>query len=269
MKNLKKLIALMTAALLFALCFTGCGNKDEDKSDLEYVKEKGTLVVGVTDFEPLDYEVDGQWTGFDAELAKLVGEKLGVKVEFQLINWDKKEAELAGKTIDCIWNGLTWDEDRAENMGMSDYYMKNRQVVVISSKNADKFKTADDLKNVVISAETGSAGEDFINAEFADATYIEKDAQIDVLTELLAGTSDAGVIDYVMANYLINKEGSDFASVMILDDIVTSEEEYYSVAFRKGSDLTAKVNELFAEFKTDGTIDTLANQYGLVDALVK
>lgn len=265
---MKKLFALILATLLLALSFAGCGN-DKATSDLEYIKEKGTLVVGITDFEPMDFQVDGEWTGFDAELAKLVAKELDVEVEFQEINWSKKESELAGKTIDCIWNGLTWDEDRAENMSLSDYYMTNRQIVVINSKNADKFKTADDLKAAVIAAESGSAGESFISEKFADATYIEKDAQIDALTEVLAGTSDAAVIDYVMANYLINKEGSNFATLQMLDKIVETDSEYYSIAFRKGSDVTAKVNEILKQLKADGTVEKTATKYGLADALVK
>ncbi len=264
---MKKIIALLTAVLLMMTLFAGCGT-EQTESDLNYIQEKGTLVVGITDFEPMDFEVDGEWTGFDAELAKLVAEKLNVDVEFQLIDWGKKEGELAGKTIDCIWNGLTWDEERAENMSLTDYYMSNKQAVVINSQNKDKFNSAESLKTATFAAESGSAGESFIADNFAEATYVEKTGQIDVLSELLAGTSDAGVIDYIMANYLINKEGSDYASLMIVEDVVEAEKEYYSVAFRKGSDVTAKVNEILKEFKADGTLKQLADQYGLSGALV-
>ncbi len=264
---MKKLFALLTATLLMLTMFAGCGT-DKTESDLEYIKEKGTMVIGITDFEPMDFEVNGEWTGFDAELAKLVAKELGVEVEFQLIDWTKKEGELAGKTIDCIWNGLTWDEERAENMSLTDYYLTNKQAVVINSKDADKLNTKEALNAATIAAEGGSAGETFIADNFADATYIDKTGQIDVLGELLAGTSDAGVIDFIMANYLINKEGSNYSSLMIVDDVVEAAEEYYSVAFRKGSDVTAEVNKILAEFKADGTLKTLADQYGLADALV-
>lgn len=268
---MKKSIAILLAALmLLTFGLTGCGTATD--SDLKYVQDKGTMVVGITDFEPLDFKgADGNWTGFDAELAKLVGEKLGVKVEFQLIEWTKKEAELAGKTIDCIWNGLTWSEERAENMGMTDYYMTNKQVVVTKAENAEKYATLDSINvaGVKAAAEGGSAGQDFITANFKNASFIEKQGQIDVLTELVSGTSDIGVIDFVMANYLINKEGSQFAGLKIVDGVAPAEAEYYAIALRKDSDMVAKFNEILKGLKEDGTVEKLAKEYGLVDALVK
>lgn len=262
-KIMKKFIALLMSALLLTLS-VACGDKG---SDLEYVKAKGELIVGITDFEPMDYKESSSsdWTGFDAELARMVGEKLGVKVSFQEINWKTKETELAAKTIDCIWNGLTWDSDRAANMSMSDYYMVNKQVVVVRSGEEDKL-SADKIS---VAVESGSAGEELVNEKMANATIIEKDSQIDALTELVAGTVDAAAIDYTMANYLINKEGSNFASLTIAEGAVEAEDEYYSIAFRKGSDITEAVNKYLAELREDGSIETLARKYGLESALYK
>ena len=276
---MKKILALILAMVMLVACFASCGNAADNTasnddaakdSDLAYIQDKGTLIVGITDFEPMDYKEDGsdEWTGFDAELARLVGKELGVTVEFQEINWKMKETELSSKTIDCIWNGLTWDEERAENMSLTDYYMLNRQVLVVATKNADKYTTVESLDGANVAAESGSAGESVITESLTNSTYIEKDAQIDVLTELIMGTVDAGVIDYVMANYLINKEGSSFAGLTIVENALTTQDEYYSIAFRKGSDVTAKVNTILAQLKSDGTVDTLAKKYGLVDAIV-
>lgn len=276
---MKKILALILAMVMLVACFASCGNAADNTasnddaakdSDLAYIQDKGTLIVGITDFEPMDYKEDGsdEWTGFDAELARLVGKELGVTVEFQEINWKMKETELSSKTIDCIWNGLTWDEERAENMSLTDYYMLNRQVLVVATKNADKYTTVESLDGANVAAESGSAGESVITESLTNSTYIEKDAQIDVLTELIMGTVDAGVIDYVMANYLINKEGSSFADLTIVENALTTQDEYYSIAFRKGSDVTAKVNTILAQLKSDGTVDTLAKKYGLVDAIV-
>ena len=276
---MKKILALILAMVMLVACFASCGNAADNTasnddaakdSDLAYIQDKGTLIVGITDFEPMDYKEDGsdEWTGFDAELARLVGKELGVTVEFQEINWKMKETELSSKTIDCIWNGLTWDEERAENMSLTDYYMLNRQVLVVATKNADKYTSVDSLAGANVAAESGSAGESVITESLTNSTYIEKDAQIDVLTELIMGTVDAGVIDYVMANYLINKEGSSFAGLTIVENALTTQDEYYSIAFRKGSDVTAKVNAILKDLKADGTVDTLAKKYGLVDAIV-
>ena len=276
---MKKILALILAMVMLVACFASCGNAADNTasnddaakdSDLAYIQDKGTLIVGITDFEPMDYKEDGsdEWTGFDAELARLVGKELGVTVEFQEINWKMKETELSSKTIDCIWNGLTWDEERAENMSLTDYYMLNRQVLVVATKNADKYTSVDSLAGANVAAESGSAGESVITESLTNSTYIEKDAQIDVLTELIMGTVDAGVIDYVMANYLINKEGSSFADLTIVENALTTQDEYYSIAFRKGSDVTAKVNAILKDLKADGTVDTLAKKYGLVDAIV-
>lgn len=276
---MKKILALILAMVMLVACFASCGNAADNTasnddaakdSDLAYIQDKGTLIVGITDFEPMDYKEDGsdEWTGFDAELARLVGKELGVTVEFQEINWKMKETELSSKTIDCIWNGLTWDEERAENMSLTDYYMLNRQVLVVATKNADKYTSVESLAGANVAAESGSAGESVITESLTNSNYIEKDAQIDVLTELIMGTVDAGVIDYVMANYLINKEGSSFADLTIVENALTTQDEYYSIAFRKGSDVTAKVNAILKDLKADGTVDTLAKKYGLVDAIV-
>lgn len=277
---MKKILALILAMVMLVACFASCGNAADNTasnddaakdSDLAYIQDKGTLIVGITDFEPMDYKEDGsdEWTGFDAELARLVGKELGVTVEFQEINWKMKETELSSKTIDCIWNGLTWDEERAENMSLTDYYMLNRQVLVVATKNADKYTSVESLAGANVAAESGSAGESVITESLTSSNYIEKDAQIDVLTELIMGTVDAGVIDYVMANYLINKEGSSFADLTIVENALTTQDEYYSIAFRKGSDVTAKVNAILKDLKADGTVDTLAKKYGLTDAIVK
>ena len=276
---MKKILALILAMVMLVACFASCGNAADNTasnddaakdSDLAYIQDNGTLIVGITDFEPMDYKEDGsdEWTGFDAELARLVGKELGVTVEFQEINWKMKETELSSKTIDCIWNGLTWDEERAQNMSLTDYYMLNRQVLVVATKNADKYTSVDSLDGANVAAESGSAGESVITESLTSSNYIEKDAQIDVLTELIMGTVDAGVIDYVMANYLINKEGSSFAGLTIVENALTTQDEYYSIAFRKGSDVTAKVNAILKDLKADGTVDTLAKKYGLVDAIV-
>ena len=107
-----------------------------DDSDVEYIKNKGTLVVGITDFEPMDYKSeDGkEWIGFDADMAKLVAEKLGVEVQFVEIDWDNKSMELDSKTIDVVWNGMTITDEVTAAMDCTNAYCNNAQVVVVSNK---------------------------------------------------------------------------------------------------------------------------------------
>ena len=263
---MKKTILLLLAVLML-FSAVACANKNS--SDYEYIKNKGKIIIGITDFEPMDYKENGEWIGFDAELARLVFKKLGIEVEFQEINWKTKEGELAGKTIDCIWNGLTWDSERAENMSMSDYYMINRQVIVVKNTDSGKYTNIGSFDGMNIAAESGSAGEELISKVLSKAKLIEKDSQIDALTELVAGTVDAAVIDFTMANYLINKEGSNFSGLNILDGIIESQNEYYAIAFRRGSDITEKVNKILSDLKKSGEIADLAKKYGLENALVK
>ena len=96
---------------------------------MAYVKEKGTLIVGITEFEPMDYQnADGEWIGFDADLAKLFAERLGVEVQFQLIDWESKVMELDGRTIDVVWNGMTLTDEVLASMECSNAYLNNAQV---------------------------------------------------------------------------------------------------------------------------------------------
>ena len=105
-----------------------------EESDWEYIQNKGKLVVGITIFAPMNYhDENGELIGFETEFAKAVGEKLGLEIEFQVIEWNSKETELASKNIDCIWNGMTITEERAENMQISIPYMENKQAVVVKA----------------------------------------------------------------------------------------------------------------------------------------
>ena len=155
MKKAKKLLALLlTGLMVFAMtaCGSGSGNGgsgSDNESDMEYVKDKGTLVVGITNFEPMDYQDDnGEWIGFDADLAKAFGESLGVDVEFVEIEWGSKIMELDGKTIDCVWNGMTLTDEVTSSMECTQPYCRNAQIVVLPTDVADQYTTTDSLKNL-------------------------------------------------------------------------------------------------------------------------
>ena len=229
-------------------------------SDLDYIKEKGKMVIGYTVYEPMNYtDADGNFTGFDTELATAVCEKLGVEPEFVEINWDTKVVELDAKSIDCIWNGMTLTDDIMANTACTKAYAKNAQVVVMKA-DADYSSTAD-LVGKTIVAEAGSAGESAISEDesLSQADYISKSVQTDCLMEVAAGTADAAVLDLTLATAMIG-EGTDYANLAIKDELNAEE---YGVAFRKGSDAAAAVDAAFDELKADGTMQALADKYDL------
>lgn len=229
-------------------------------SDLAYLQDKGDMIIGYTVYEPMNYTDDnGEFVGFDTELAIAVCEKLGVEPTFQEIVWDTKEVELAAGTIDCIWNGLTITDERKANMEITDPYVLNAQVVIMRSDSA--YTDTSTLADKTICAEQGSAGQTTIEGDenLAQATYIPKSVQTDCLMEVAAGTCDAAILDITLAKAMIG-EGTDYENLVIVDQLA---EEYYGVAFRKGSDACAATNEAFAALIADGTMQALAEKYSL------
>lgn len=267
MKSFTKIFCLMLAALLCTMSLVGCA---ADGSDYEYITEKGTLVIGITYFEPMNYiGTDGKLTGFETEFAEAVCAKLGLEAKFVEINWKTKEVELKGRSIDCIWNGLTIDDDRLATMSISNPYMNNKQVLVLKAENVGKYKTADDFKDVKVVAEAESAGEEVIGSDalFAQAKYTAVASMKDAIMEVAAGTSDACVVDYVTSIGMIG-EGTSFSGLAVEPAFAFADEQY-GIAFRKGSDMTAKVNEAIAQLIADGTLEQLAAKYKLDALLVK
>ena len=229
-------------------------------SDLDYIKEKGKMVIGYTVYEPMNYtDADGNFTGFDTELATAVCAKLGVEPDFVEINWDTKIVELDAKSIDCIWNGMTLTDDIMANTATTKAYAKNAQVVVV--KDGTDYASTADLVGKTVVAEAGSAGESAIaeDENLAQADYVSKSVQTDCLMEVAAGTADAAVLDLTLANAMIG-EGTDYANLKIVDELNAEE---YGVAFRKGSDAAAAVDAAFDELKADGTMQALADKYDL------
>lgn len=229
-------------------------------SDLDYIKGKGKMTIGYTVYEPMNYtDADGNFTGFDTELATAVCEKLGVEPEFVEINWDTKIVELDAKSIDCIWNGMTLTDDIQANTACTKAYAKNAQVVVMKA-DADYSSTADLVGKTVV-AEASSAGESAINDDesLAQADYVSKSVQTDCLMEVAAGTADAAVLDLTLASAMIG-DGTDYADLAIKDELNAEE---YGVAFRKGSDAADAVSAAFDKLKADGTMPALADKYSL------
>jgi len=256
--TMKKMFAMILSALVILSCFAGCGSKSD--SDLAYITDKGKLIVGITDYAPMDFkDENGQWTGFDAEFARLVAKELGVEVEFFLIaDWSKKVFELDSKNIDCIWNGMTINEELLSTCSVSDPYVINAQVVVMKADAVGNYPDAASLTALTFAVENGSAGQDAA-AAIGAADIVAVQDQAAALMEVAAGTADACVIDITMA-YAMTGEGTSYADLAV-GLTLTSEE--YGIGFRKGSDVTAKVNEIMKKFMEDGTLDALAEKYNL------
>ena len=232
-------------------------------SDMEYVKNKGKLVVGITDFEPMDYKSDsGEWIGFDADLAKAFAQSLGVEADFVEIDWDNKLLELNGKSIDCVWNGMTLTDEVTSSMECSNAYCNNAQVVVLTVDMAEKYQTVESLSDLNFAVESGSAGEAVAKELGLNFTPVSNQAS--ALMEVAAGTSGAAIIDSLMAGAMVG-EGTSYDK---LTYTLPLSDEKYGVGFRKGSDLAAALNDFFAASKEDGSMQTLAETYGVPAALV-
>lgn len=275
---MRKVFAMTMAILMLVLCLAGCGKKEQTatttadgaqqnttadtNTDSAYVKSNGKLVIGITEFAPMDFQKEGstEWVGFDADLAKAFAAELGVEAEFVVINWDNKEFELNSKSIDCVWNGMTLTDGVKAAMETSNAYCKNAQVVVLPKDKAANYSSVEDLKDLSFAAEGGSAGEEILTELGYNVTPVT--AQSDAIKEVAAGTSDAAVIDLLMAGAMIG-EGTSYDNLTFSFEL-TSEE--YGVGFRKGSDLAQKLNDFFVKAYADGTMAKLAEQYSISSA---
>lgn len=291
---MKKTIAMLTVlVLLMTMVFAGCGSKAPaetqapateaateaaapeteapateapaaEPTDMDYVKEKGTLVVGITDFEPMDYmDADGSWIGFDADMAKAFAEYLGVDVEFQEIEWDNKVLELNGKSIDCVWNGMTLTDEVLASMACSNPYCNNSQVIIVPADKAAELQSIEDYADLVFAVEAGGAAQEIIEGLGYEFTPVQNQAA--TLMEVAAGTCDAAVIDALMAAAMVG-EGTGYAD---LTYTLSLNSEEYGVGFRQGSDLAEALNEFLKASYEDGTMLEIAEAYGVQAALIE
>lgn len=285
---MKKFLSLALAALM-AVSLTACGAPKTDNagnntaadSDWAYVQDKGTMTIGVTNYPPMNYLDDaGNWTGFDTEFATAVCEQLGVNVEFIEISWEAKETELSSKNIDCLWNGMCITEDRKEMWEVSTPYMYNTQAMVMKADKADEIMA--DVSGKKIVAEAGSTGEEKITGAmddandptvvvmakdyFANSEYTGVSSMATALMDVENNVADVAVVDSVIAQGMIEGENSSFTDLVINTDNKFGD-QYFGIAFRKGSDICEKVNKAIEDLKANGKLNEIATKYGLADGI--
>lgn len=258
---MKKLLSILISLVLLCTMIPALA----EDSDLAYIQNKGKLIVGITDYAPMDYLEDGEWTGFDAEFAREFAKDLGVEIEFFVLSdWGMKFFELDTKNIDVIWNGMTISEDVLNNTSCSNPYVVNAQVVVMKQDALANYPDVESLKSLNFAVESGSVGEDALK-DIGITEYVALQDQTAALMEVAAGTADACVIDITMANAMTG-ENTSYADLGV-GLALTSEE--YGVGFRKGSDVTAKFNEFMDSLRQNGWLQDLAAKYNLTLAEVK
>lgn len=263
-----KKIVLIILSLILLFSMTSCTHDSKKSSklddDLQYILDKGTLVVGITEFAPMDYQnEEGKWIGFDADLAGLFAKSLNVDVEYQIIDWDSKVMELESKKIDVVWNGMTLTDETRATMSCSNPYFNNAQVVIVPVEDADKYQTLESVGKLKFAVEAGSAAK--IQADNHNFDYIETADQSTALLEVSSGTSDAAIIDYLMSKAMTGP-GSNYEN---LTSTVSLSDEQYAVGFRKGSNLPEVLNDFFKEIYKDGTMYKIADTYGISEKLIE
>ena len=278
MKKSFRTLTMALALIMLMALLAGCASKAD--SDYEYIKKKGTMIVGITQYPPMNfYDKDGNLAGFDTELTKAVCDKLGLKAEFIEISWEAKEVELNSKNIDCLWNGMCITEERKQNMSISDPYLNNEQAIVLKADRKDEILA--NVDGLTITAEAGSTGEGKINGSIADdgteevsakeffskCKYVPSDSMAKALMEVKSGTADLAVVDAILALYTVGPNTDYEDLVYNLDNNFGTQQT--GIAFRKGSDLTARVNAIIKELYEDGTVAEIASRYSLDDALLK
>ena len=279
----KKLLALLLAVLMLAtvFVFAGCSNtKKDDTSDAQQTEEtgdvengeeaaedtsladvqaKGELILGLDDsFPPMGFRNDdNEIVGFDIDLAKAVADKLGVTLCVQPISWDAKEMELNSGNIDMIWNGMSYSDERAEAMNLSDAYLNNDMVFVVA--NGSPIASLEDIKGKTVAVQNGSTAQDILEASdlAADITVVGFKDNMTALLDMEAQGCDAVFMDKVVANYTISANGKDY---QVLEEGLAP--EVYVIGFRKGDQaLRDAVQQALHELKEEGTVAEISTKW--------
>lgn len=265
----KSIVGLMTLFLMVAILMTGCSGSDSAESETTTgSNDDATFVVGLDDsFPPMGFrDENNEIVGFDVDLAKEVGERMGMEVVLQPIDWESKELELDSGNIDVIWNGLTITDERKEAMDFTKPYLENDQVIVVKNDSAIAAKA--DLVGKNIGVQKGSSAydaftSDEISSQVAELT--EYPENVSALADLSIGRIDAVIVDSIVARYYITSENAEFK---ILDESLAPEQ--YGVAVKKGNtELLDQIQEALDAMNEDGTAAEISTNWFGEDIVLK
>ncbi len=276
---MKKIITFIVATIMATVAlfsFTAC---DEGSSSGVVDVTNTTIVVGYTDYAPMNYKENGVLKGFDTELALMTFNALGYDVKFTLIDWSNKYMELDSGSIDCVWNGFTMnstdeingvDVPRADIVDFTKPYMNNAQCIIKKSSTAELSSMAD-FNGKSVAYEAGSAGESYVSDVDDNVASLLKQpvtSQMDAVREVQMGTIEYAVVDINLARSIAGKGNYSDIEINVTYDALNLPQEYYAVAFKKGSNLDEKVNIMFAAFAATGQLKELADKYEVGEVVI-
>lgn len=267
----KKLVAAIVAAALACfgvMALAGCGGSSSSSSEstdtassaastanIKTVEDGTLTVITSADYQPMEYMDGDDIKGFDPDLIKAIGEKLGLKVSIKSQSFDSLITAIAGGTsADCAISAITINDERQEQVDLSDPYYDSNLAIVVMGNNKDlKSKSDLNAKGVKIAAQSGSSGEDWAKENCKKASYTPFQETPDMLAALRTGKIDAAIYDDPVAETHVNGEYKD---CKILEVIPTGEQ--YGIAVNKDNpELTAAINQCIKEMKEDGTIEQI------------
>lgn len=258
--SMKKTVSILLATLATAALLTACGKKPEAATAAAPAPARA-IVIGLDDnFPPMGFRDDkGELVGFDIDLAREAGKRIGVEVTFKPIDWSAKEAELNGKRVDVLWNGLTITEERKANILFTTPYLENHQIIVVADKSA--ITTKAQLAGKQVGVQDGSSAVDAIQKDADTAKAIKEIKKfgdnVTALMDLSAGRLDALVVDEVVGRYYTAKKPGEYR---VLDENFGTED--YGVGTRKDeTELMAKLQGAMDAMKADGTAATISTQW--------
>lgn len=257
---MKKTVSILLATLAAATLLTACGKKREAPAAVAPVAAQ-TIVIGLDDnFPSMGFRDDkGELVGFDIDLAREAGKRIGAEVSFKPIDWNAKEAELNGKRVDVLWNGLTITEERKANILFTTPYLENHQIIVVTEKSP--IKTKAQLAGKVVGVQDGSSAVEAIEKDAAAAKAIKElkkfGDNVTALMDLSAGRLDALVVDEVVGRYYTAKKPGEYR---VLEENFGTED--YGVGTRKDdTELMAKLQKAMDEMKADGAAATISTKW--------